>query len=369
MTVLFMLDTPQPFIHAKDDAGGPILTDCKKPQSGTLKSGFKSRRAAQCVSHLARRTTVLRLGACLILSFAGLVAIDAGTGSASAAPQPPSAPSVSSNTPGNNPDNPSANSLLSTPPRSWVVDAVANEVALLHRPAPYLRYRMHVHDDRGDRVRDVIESKDGTVARLIQKDGHPLTEDEDKAERDRLNAMIASPSSFAHHIKNEDNNKKFAEDLIRLMPDAMIYTYVPGQPQPPNYSDLTIVMDYAPNPKFKPPTIPSEALQGLKGRLWLDAKTRQVVRMEGLIFQPVNLGWGMLAHIYPGGKLVLEQADAGQQRWIYTHFNEQVSIRALLMKAINVHDNIDAEQFHVMLGSISYQEAIRLLLDTPLPTR
>jgi hypothetical protein len=252
-----------------------------------------------------------------------------------------------------------------------VVDAVANELKVLHRRDPYLRYHMHLHDEKGDRVRDVIESKDGTVARLIMKDGRPLTADEDKAERDRLNALIESPATFAKHVKAEENNKKLGDDLMKLMPDAMIYTYVPGQPQLPNHKEPTIVLDYEPNPKFNPPTTTSEALRGLKGRAWIDAKERQVVRMEGTVFQPVNLGWGILAHIYPGGKLVLEQTNAGApdvDRWIFIHFVEQLTVRALMMKTINVHANIDADQFQILPAPLSYQDAIRTLLNTPLPT-
>ena len=261
------------------------------------------------------------------------------------------------------------NSLLSIPPRAWVVDAVENELKVLHRTSPYLRYHMRLHDEKGDRLRDVIESKDGSVARLIMRDGRPLTADEDKAERDRLNALIQSPATFAKHIKAEENNKKLGDDLMKLMPDAMIYTYVPGQPQLPNYKGTTIVLDYEPNPKFNPPTTTSEALRGLKGRAWIDAKERQVVRMEGTVFQPVNLGWGILAHIYPGGKLVLDQTNAGApttDRWIFTHFNENLTVRALMMKTIKVHANIDGEQFQIV-PEMSYQDAIKTLLNTPLP--
>jgi hypothetical protein len=254
------------------------------------------------------------------------------------------------------------------PPRSWAVDAVANELLVLNHPGSYLRYRMHVHDEKGDQVRDVIESKDGTVARLILKNGKPLTEAEDQAECDRLNAMIASPASFARHVKNEESGRKTADDLIRLMSDAMTYTYVPDQPQLADHPELTIVLDYEPNPKFKPPTTLSEGLTGLKGRVWIDAKSRRVVRIEGTIFQAINLGWGMLAHIYPGGKLVLEQTNAGGQRWIYTHFTERVSVRALMVKTLNVNNDYDASGYEVISEPVSYQDAIKLLLNTPRPT-
>jgi hypothetical protein len=263
--------------------------------------------------------------------------------------------------------NPSPSNPLALPPRSWVVDAAVNELTALHHPGSYLRYRMHVRDDKGDLVRDVIESKDGTVARLVMKDGRPLTEAEDKAELDRLQAMIASPSDYFKHVRREESGRKIADALIRLMPDAMIYTYTPDQPQSgTNHGELEIVMDYEPNRNWKPPTTTSVALTGLKGRMWIDAKTRQLVRMEGTIFQGVNFGWGMIAHIYPGGKLVLEQTHAGEQRWIFTHFAEQVTVRALMVKTLDVHANVDTEAFQTLPGPISYQEAIRMLLNTPL---
>lgn len=258
---------------------------------------------------------------------------------------------------------------LSIPPRSWVIDVVANEIAALHHKNSYIRYRMHMVDSKGDQVRDVIESRDGTVARLIMRNGKPLTDEQDKAERQRLNDMLQSPDAYLRHVKNDTSEKKIAESLMRLMPDAMINTYAPGQPQTGKNKDaLEIVLDYKPNPQFHPPTTPAEALAGLEGRAWIDAKTRQLVRMEGTIFRPVNLGWGMLAHIYPGGKLTFDQTDAGGGRQIYTHFTEHLTVRALMLKTINVNADVEASNFQAV-DPMSYQDAIRLLLDTRLPSR
>jgi hypothetical protein len=259
--------------------------------------------------------------------------------------------------------------LLAVPPRSWVVDTVARELDALHHRGSYLRYRMHIVDAKGDQVRDVIESRDGSVARLILRDGKPLTEAQDKNERQRLNDMLTNPDAFAKHIKNDDSGKKIADSLMRLMPDAMIYTYVPGQPQTGKNPAMTeVVLDYEPNPKFHPPTTTAEALTGLKGRAWIDAQTKQLVRMEGNIFQGINFGWGMLAHIYPGGNLTIEQADAGNGRWIFTHFTERITVRALMVKTLNIKTDVDASGFQPV-PEMSYQDAIHLLLNTPLPTR
>src|ERR1700761_8986553 len=122
-------------------------------------------------------------------------------------------------------------SLLSAPPRSWVVDAAANELIAIHHKDSYLRYRNRVVNEHGDQTRDVAESRDGTVARLVLREGKPLTADQDKAERERLSDLGASPSTYMKHVKNGENDRKMADRLVPLMADAMIYTYVPGQPQ------------------------------------------------------------------------------------------------------------------------------------------
>jgi hypothetical protein len=267
------------------------------------------------------------------------------------------------------PNDADGTSLLSVPPRSWAVDAAANELVALHHKDSYLRYRMETVNEKGVQVRDVIESKDGTVARLILKDGKPLTAEQDKAERQRLNDMVAQPAAYAKHVKNGESEKKMADSLVPLMADAMINTYTPGQPQSGrNGGAQEIVLDYKPNPKWVPPNTEAQALTGLEGRVWIDAKTHYVVRMEGTIARGVNFGWGMLAHIYPGGKLEMNQTNVGGGRWIFTEFSMQLSVRALMVKTLNIRSSAKASGFQT-IGPMSYQDAIHLLLETPLPDR
>jgi hypothetical protein len=257
-------------------------------------------------------------------------------------------------------------SWLSVPAKTWAQRAAEKEIEIILHAGSYIRYRQRTIDARRDELRDVIESRDGTVARLLMRDNRPLTPEEDQAERDRLTGLIAHPSDFQRHVRNDANGKKQAVDLIRLMPDAMIYTYAADQTPAPNSSAPQVVLDYAPDPKFSPPTIESQALLGLRGRIWIDANAKTIVRMNGDIFQAINFGWGMLAHIYPGGKVDLEQTDALDGRWNMTSFHEQVTVKALMVKTVNVNSEVHSFDFQQLPTSMSYQDAIRLLLDTPL---
>ena len=258
-------------------------------------------------------------------------------------------------------------SLLTTPAETWAAEASQNEIPIIEHHDLYLRYQMHILDEKGNQLRDVIESRDGTVARLIRRDDRPLTPDEDAAEQQRLNDLISSPTAYQKHESNDVTGKKRAVDLIRMLPDAMTYIYTPGQPQIESPVGEQVVLDFKPNPAWKPPSLTAEALTGLQGRVWIDRRTRHMVHMEGEIFQSVNLGWGMLARIYPGGHLVLDQAPASPApRWVFAHFNEQITVRALMIKTIHQNANVTTSG-HQVIAPMTYQDAIRTLLATALP--
>ena len=254
-------------------------------------------------------------------------------------------------------------------PASLIVDAVQNEIKLIHYDQSYLRYRVHTRDQKGDQIRDVVESKDGTVARLIRRDDRTLTPDEDAAEHGRLKAMLESPSAFEKHIEKDRSGKQMAVDMIKLLPDAMIFTFTQGQPQRgdhPSGEPTEYVIDFQPNPQWSPPTMTSDALTGLKGRCWLDRKTHYLTRLETQIFQGVNFGFGIFAHIYPGGQFVVEQHPVGDQRWIVGHFVQHVTLR-VIVKTIKQDSDLFASSF-VQVPPMSYEDAILMLLSTPLPT-
>ncbi len=258
---------------------------------------------------------------------------------------------------------------LSSSPGQVAQDAVNNEIKLIQYDRSYLRYKVHTRDSKGEQVRDVIETREGTVARVVSRGGRALTADEDAGEHGRLQAMLDSPAAFKKHIDKDQTGKKLAVDLIRLLPDAMNFSYVAGQPQrdqkPPSAAP-DLVMDFEPNPRWSPPTMTSQALTGIRGRVWVEAKGHHLTRLEVTIFQGINFGFGMLVHIYPGGKLFLEQQPVGGDRWIVDHFIQQVTMRAMMVRTLKENTDLEAYSF-TPVREMSYQEAIQTLLSTPLP--
>ena len=259
---------------------------------------------------------------------------------------------------------------LSAPPKSWAEAASVTEQTVINDDGSYpLRYRVRKVDAKTDTTRDIIETRQGSVARLVQRNGQPLTAEDDAAERERLNDLINSPKDFAKRHKRDASARGYAIELVRQMPQAMIFSYAPGQPQRPNFPTPQIVLDCVPDPSYKPPTIVSQVLTGLQGRFWIDRNTKHVLRVEGRVLRSVDFGWGFLARIYPGGTVEFEQVNAGGDRWAYSLLRENITVREMMVKTVQQHTTMDTAEFQLLPAPIDYQEAIRILLATPLKLR
>ena len=214
-------------------------------------------------------------------------------------------------------------------PQSWADVAVSNEVSIIESEGRVpVRYRQRKVDAKGDTTREIIETRDGTVARMVERDGKPLTAAEDAGERDRMNAEIADPDAFIKHHKRDKATREDAKELIRLLPRAMIFSYAPAQPQRPGIDSPQVVIDFRPDPAFHPPTMAADLLTGIEGRVWIDARSHCMIRVEARVLHAVNFGFGVVAKIFAGGTVEFEQTRAIGDRWAYSHMEEHLTAHA-----------------------------------------
>ena len=263
----------------------------------------------------------------------------------------------------------SATNLPQGTPQSWAQDAISNEIKVINSSDKMpLRYRQRKVGAKGDTTREIMASRDGNVARLVERDGQPLTAAEDADERERLNNLLASPDEFYRHHRKDLDMRDSVVKVVALMPEAMIYSYAPGQPQLKG-STGEVVLDFHPDPNFHPPTMYAECLTGLEGRVWIDPRTRYLTRIEARVVRPVNMGFGILAKIYPGGTLALDQTKLGEDHWVYSHMDEHLTARVLMVKNYPEDSVMTSWDFRPMPALLSYQDAVRELLAMPVATK
>jgi hypothetical protein len=254
-------------------------------------------------------------------------------------------------------------------PRSWIDAAEKSELAIIQDDDHPIRYRMRKVDRKGDTTREVIESAQGNVARMMERDAKPLSGEENAAERERLNNILKSPQDYLKHEERGSAARNYSIQLIKLMPSAMIYRYVPGQPQPPGSTSRQVVIDVRPDPAFHPPTMISELLTGLAGRIWIDSRTHTITRVEGHVLRPVNFGWGVVARIYPGGSIQFEQKLVDGKRWAFSHLEEDLTIREAMLHTVRDKTRMTAWDFELLPTPMSFQDAVRTLLAMHVPPR
>jgi hypothetical protein len=246
-------------------------------------------------------------------------------------------------------------------PQKIVRDASWNELHASH-PGRSFRFRQRKVDPKGSTVKEIFETKDGDVARLIEKDGKPLPPDEEQAEIDRLNNLLAHPELQEHRHKKEQEDGARGDEMVRMLPDAFLYIsdgMVDG-PNGPCYR-----LKFRPNPAFTPPDREGQVYHGMVGELWVDQAQMRLAKIDAHLISDVNFGWGVLGRLYKGGSILVENADVGLHHWETTHMKLQLQGKIMMMKSVDFSTTEDFSNFQMMPQELSYQEAIRLLQNGP----
>jgi hypothetical protein len=246
-------------------------------------------------------------------------------------------------------------------PAKIVRDASYNELHAT-KPGRSFSYRQHKVDPKGRTVKEIVETKDGDVARLIEKDGKPLPPEEEQAEIDRLNNLLAHPEVQEHRHKKEQEDSARGDGMVRMLPDAFLYTF-DGMVEGPN--GLCYRLKFKPNPGFTPPDREGEVYHGMVGELWVDQAQLRLVKIDAHLISDVNFGWGVLGRLYKGGSILVQNADVGLHHWETIHMKLQLQGKLLMLKSVDYSTTEDFSDFKVQPQELGYQEAIRLLQKIP----
>jgi hypothetical protein len=247
---------------------------------------------------------------------------------------------------------------VASDPVALVRRAVANELKTTNGMHPY-RYKLHKVNDGRSTTKEIVETKDGDVARLLDAGGHPLEGDANQAEVDRLNNLLAHPEIQEHRRKREQEDDNRANEMMRLLPNAFLYHFegMVSGPTGPAYR-LTL----KPNPDFHPPDREAEVYAGMAGELWIDQQQERMVKLDVHLIADVNFGWGILGKLYKGGSILVQQMDVGNDHWEQNHFVLNLHGKALLFKSLDFVTTEDETDYEPVPAGWGYQDAVKMLL-------
>ena len=220
-----------------------------------------------------------------------------------------------------------------------------------------MRYLLRKSSPRLTTTKEIVETRDGDVARLVAVFDHPLSQADEQREQERLDLLLSDPSRQRHRKQNEEGDLGLVLKLLRMLPKAYLYQYAGSGSAPAGAVEK---FTFLPNPAFSPPDLETQALTAMTGEIWIDAAQERVVRLEGHLQQDTNYGWGVLGKLDKGGWIVIEQADMGGRQWRIERFKMQMNLR-VLFKTRNIDTTEEMTQYAPAPPGIDYRQAIQIL--------
>jgi hypothetical protein len=238
-----------------------------------------------------------------------------------------------------------------------VARALANELKAAQDSSHPMEYRLRKTTPRLTSTKEIVETRDGAVARLVSiNDADPSDADRQKDEA-RLNALLADPGRQRKRKQSEQDDTSRALKVLRALPKAFLFQYASTDA---GGSTALARYTFKPNPAFSSNDLELIVLTAMTGTLTVDAAHERVVRLEGHLQQAVDIGWGLIARLDPGGWLVIGQADVGGGMWRIVHFQMAMSGR-VFFKSRRFDTTEEESHFAPVPAGLTYQQAIQML--------
>jgi hypothetical protein len=256
---------------------------------------------------------------------------------------------------------PAAPGLSLAQAQALVQRALAGELTTAQDTTHPMRYRLRKVSPRVTSTKQILETKDGDVARLLANFDKPLSPEDEQKEQARLDALLADPSLQKHRKQGEQGDMSIVLKLLRMLPDAFLYDYAGAGNGPAGPVEK---FSFRPNPSFSPPDMETQALTAMTGELQIDSAQQRVARLEGHLNQDTNYAWGILGKLDKGGSIVIDQVNVGDHQWRIARVQMKMDLR-ILFKTRNIDTTEEMTEYAPVPTGIDYREAIRMLRSTP----
>jgi hypothetical protein len=231
---------------------------------------------------------------------------------------------------------------------------VANELRAQDENHSRWMYRVDREEQGKKKAKEVVQTGQGSLDRLVAVDGHPLNAGEQQDERERIKNLIRNP---AEQQRLEQTKKKDAEQckaFFKMIPDALTFSYAGRDGE-------LIKLSYRPNPSFQPPSREARVFHAMEGEMWVHGTQRRLVRIQGQLVADVKFAGGLLGHLQKGGHFHVEQRELLPGQWDLTFMEVDMKGKALFFKTIAVQEKEYRSDFQTIPDGLTLVEAADML--------
>ena len=191
----------------------------------------------------------------------------------------------------------------------------------------YWRFWVDSHTPKESLREEFIETAEGPNSRIELSNGHPLDAEGRQLEQVRLHRLLNSPAEQARRRQEYDDNEKRVGRIVAMLPDAFLYEYAGEE-------NGCYRLRFHPNPDYPAHSIEARIFHAMSGELWVSAKYKRLIRLDGHLTQDVSFGFGILGRLYQGGRFSLQRTQVSPTDWKTERFELHMKGRAILFKII-----------------------------------
>jgi hypothetical protein len=153
--------------------------------------------------------------------------------------------------------------------------------------------------------------------RMLERDGKPLPAAEQRKQQQKLDKETAKlegemPEEKQRRAAEFEKSRRRERAFLLEIPDALDF-HLEGSEQVDG-QDVWVVSG-VPKPGYRAKSHDGAALAKIHGRMWIEKKGYQWVRVEAETTETISFGW-FLARLNPGAKLVVEQTRIDDELWL-----------------------------------------------------
>ncbi|MGC1783164.1 MAG: hypothetical protein WA708_11645 [Acidobacteriaceae bacterium] len=205
-------------------------------------------------------------------------------------------------------------------------------------------------------VKLVVQTPEGSVSKMIEIDGHPLTPQEEREDEQRMHRFVMDAALRQKQKQSNQHDDKQAASLTKMLPDAFLWTKI-GE------SGDQTTLSFEPNPKFKPPTREARVFSAMKGTMVVNTTDRRIQSLKGELIRNVEFGWGLLGKLDKGGTFNVERKQIDSSVWQITGTHVHIQGHALIFKSISEQQDEETSDYKPAPESITLAEAEKMLND------
>lgn len=199
-----------------------------------------------------------------------------------------------------------------------------------------------------DTVRQwVAETGSGDLHRILEQKGLALTP---SAQRSSMEKFIHDPDAQARQRKSGEHDDRQSADMLRLLPDAFLWTIVSKQGN-------MIRLHFTPDPHFKAPSWETRAFAAMEGDMEIESAHHRIASLRGRLVHDVRFCGGLCGSLSTGGTFDVQRRQTGSSVWQIVETHVHIHGTALFFKNISQEEDDQRSGFQPLPGNISLLQA------------